>query len=131
MTKADKIANFIKENNPRRKDIIKFIVVTLNGANEQAFDKNKNDYRGYYSVNFQRWNYNQKIVKDENTQRYSVTKYYDRDGKLYSMPLEVQIEVLKRRNASLNKHSIRLNYENRLLKKQVLKARVVLEDIIN
>jgi len=130
-TKADKIANFIKENSPRRKDIIKFIVVTLNGANEQYFDENKNDFRGYYSVAFQRWNYNQKIVKDENTQRYSVTKYYNRDGKLYSMPLEVQLEVLKRRNGALRKHAIRLSYENRILKRQVLKARVVLEGIVD
>jgi hypothetical protein len=131
MTKADKIANFIKENNPRRKDIIKYIVVTLNGANEEYFDTNKNEFRGYYSVNFQQWNRNQKIVKDVKTNRYSVTSYYERDGRLYSMPIEVTLEILKRSNKGLRQHAIRLSYENRILKRQITKASEALKDIIS
>ena len=119
MTKADKIANFIKENNPRRKEIIKYIVVTLNGTNEAYFDKNKNEFRGYYGMAFRAWNRNQKIVKDADTQRYSVTSYYDRDGKLYSTPIEVRLERLERANKSLIARGIRLSYENRIMKRKL------------
>jgi len=129
MTRAEKIANFIKENNPRRKEIIKYIVVTLNGTNEKYFDENKNEFRGYYSVNFQKWNRNKKIVKDEKTQRYSITAYYERDGRLYSMPLEVELEILKRAKSNLSKATQRLQYENRILKRHLLEARTVLEKI--
>jgi hypothetical protein len=103
MTRADKIAKFIKENNPRRKDIVRFIVCTLNGVCESHYDQFKRDYRGYYSVAFQRWNYNQKVKKDPITQKYSVTKYYERDGKLYAMPLEVALEYSKKRGDYLLK----------------------------
>src|SRR6056300_503113 len=97
MNKAEKIAEFIRKNNPRRKEIVKFIVVTLNGVNESHYDKFKRYYRGYYSVAFQKWNRNQKIKKDPITQKYSVTKYYERDGKLYQMPLEVKLEISERK----------------------------------
>ena len=119
MTKAEKIANFIKENNPRRKDIIKFIVVTLNGTSETYFDKNRNDYRGYYSDAFRTWNWNQKLSKDSKTQRYSVTKYYERDGRLYSMPIEVRLEILKRANRNLSNARAELFYANKVLQRKL------------
>jgi putative cell wall-binding protein len=97
MNKAERIAEFIKENNPRRKDIVKFIVVTLNGWDETEYDKNPRRHRGYYSVPFTTWNYAQKVVKCPKTQRYSLTKYYEKYGKLYSMSLEVQLEYSKKR----------------------------------
>ena len=103
MTRAEKIANFIKENNPRRKDIVRFIVVNLNGWDAKEYDKNPRRHRGYYSVPFTRWNYCQKVKKDAKTQRYSVTKYYERDGKLYAMPLEVALEYSKKRGDHLLK----------------------------
>jgi hypothetical protein len=128
MKKADKIANFIKENNPRRKEIIKFIVVTLNGANEAYFDKNRNEFRGYYAVAFQNWNRNQKIVKNPITQKYSVTHYYERDGKLYSTPLEVRLERALKANKGLTSKVNELYASNRLLTRKLIAIENILID---
>ena len=127
MTKAEKIADFIKENNPRRKDLVKFIVVTLNKkCTSTYFDNNKNEFRGYYSVIIQQWKWNQKIKKDSKTQRYSVTSYYDRDGSLYIMPIEVRLEIALRSNESLRKAYSITSRELRIERRKVTQLKEIL-----
>lgn len=97
MNKSTRIAEFIRDHNPKRKDIIRFIVVDLNKKKSaKEFDKNPSQERGYYSVNLQTWVYNKKVHRDPKTGRYSLTDIYHRDGKLYQTPPEVLLEVSER-----------------------------------
>ena len=50
--KVDKIKEFINENNPRYSELVRHIVVEINGvASPDFFDKNKAQFKGYYATN--------------------------------------------------------------------------------
>ena len=97
MYKSKVIADFIRDHNPKRKEMIRFIVVEVNKKKTaKEFDKNPRQERGYYSKNFQTWVYNKKVYRNSKTGRYSLTDIYNRDGMLYQTPPEVLLEVSER-----------------------------------
>mgnify|MGYP003637348961 CR=1 FL=1 len=50
--KVDKIKDYINENNPKYSELVRHIVVEINGvASSDFFDKNKSQFKGYYSTN--------------------------------------------------------------------------------
>jgi hypothetical protein len=49
--KVDSIKDYIINNAPTRSELVKFIVVELNGTSEAYFDKYPRSFRGYYATN--------------------------------------------------------------------------------
>jgi hypothetical protein len=95
MSKAKQIAEFIRTNNPRRKDIVKFIVVNVNKkVSEKNYDPK--NFLGYYSTNFAQWKRNKKVSVDAK-HRYSLTDQYEKYGRLYSMSDETLQEYRSKR----------------------------------
>lgn len=106
-TKSEIIAEFIRVNEPTRTELTRFIVVNLNGkATTEEFDKNRAHWRGYYAMNITNWKYNGKLeVKGK---RYRLTKYYVRDGKLYSVAPEIRIKQLENSIENNGKDALKL-----------------------
>lgn len=77
MKKVDQIRNFIIDNAPTRKELVHFIVVTMNKkcTSEEFEAQWSKRYRGYYATAITNWKYKGYIeVKNK---KYYVTK----DGK--------------------------------------------------
>jgi hypothetical protein len=116
MSKVAQIKKFIDENNPTRKEIVKFIIVNLGSVKEE--DYNASNYKGHYSTNFTQWKTNGHVQTDAK-HRYSLTELGKKSTKsLYSLPLEVQLDRANRRNDRLSENmssNHRLIRENRRL----------------
>lgn len=123
MTKADKIARFIKKTNPRRKELVKFIVVNLNKKmTSKEFDNlpSQDSIHAYYATNITKWKYRGNVSVDAKTKRYSLTKNYN--GSLYSLSSKVRVE----RAEKVSKNWEKLYYES---KREVAKLRAEKQDL--
>lgn len=130
MTKAEKIVKFIKKNNPRRKELVKFIVVNLNKkltAKQWDALPSTDSTHAYYATNISKWKRQGNVKVDPKTKRYSMTKYYN--GKLYGITQKVQTEMLEGRATHWQALAKNTNLSNDILIKQNRELRRKLKEI--
>jgi len=130
MTKAEKIVDFIKKNNPRRKELVKFIVVNLNKkvtAKEWDELPSGHSYQAYYATNITKWKRQGNVEVDPKTKRYSMTKYYN--GQLYGITQKVQTEILEARVGHWEALAKNANKHNAILVKQNFRLKEKLKEI--
>ena len=121
MKKSEQIVEFIRANNPRRKELVKFIVVNLNKiVTSEEWDElpSNHSYHAYYATNITKWRYQGNVEVNEKTKRYSMTKYYN--GKLYGITSKVSIEVLERQLRNANQENERLRAKIKEIKEIVI-----------
>lgn len=97
MKKVDNIKAFIQANKPSRKELTKFIVCQLNKvASASEFDKNPQEFRGYYATNITKMRRLGNIeVKNG---KYQLTKQaLKHNTSLYVKPLEVKVQEQEKR----------------------------------
>ena len=82
MTKADKIAEYIRRNNPRRKDIIIFLSSGCRDYSIKATKPLNKNLHGLYATNFTKWKRLGTVHVDPITKRYSLGKNFN--GRLYT-----------------------------------------------
>jgi len=117
MNKAEQIVKFIRAKNPRRKELVKFIVVNLNKKlTSKEFDELKvgDSDLAYYSTNICKWKQNGNVeVKNK---RYRMTKYYN--GHLYKVTHKVEIEISEARARHWKAMAMNVNEHNEILVKK-------------
>lgn len=116
MNKSEQIVAFIRKNNPRRKELVKFIVVNLNKKiTSKEWDElpSTDSLHAYYATNITKWKYQGNVVVDTKTKRYSMTKYYN--GKLYGMTTKVEMEMLEQRAKHWKNLFLKSKAENEIL----------------
>jgi hypothetical protein len=130
MNKAEKIVEFIRANKPRRKELVRFIVVDLNKkltSKEWDALPSYDSTRSYYATNISKWKRQGNIVVDEKTKRYSMSKYYN--GNLYGITSKVQIEMLEQRSNHWKNIFIQAKTQNEVLRAENQMLQEKLEEI--
>ena len=118
MKKIDKIKEFIINNKPTHKELVTYIVVSINKLCKLD-EYVHNNYRGYYSTNFTKWKRNGQ-VKVDSKGRYCITPIGLKSKKsLYSLPLSVKVKQLEKQLSNFKKHYGNLNYEYRISKRKI------------
>jgi hypothetical protein len=116
MNKITQIKNFIATNNPTRKEIVKFIIVNINGKSEEHYDYS--NHRGHYSTNFGTWKRYGYVVTDSK-HRYSLTALGKKSNSFYAMPTKMKDDLEQRRLSFLDVRYSELKIENYELRKEL------------
>jgi len=123
MNKITRIKESLGANNPRPKDIVKCIQVTINGMDEAYYDANVSDYRAHYSTNFCTWKRLGYVTTDKN-HKYSLTKLGKESNSFYAIPISHKLKRL----AHLESYNQKLRHENYKLRNKIFTAKQALEN---
>lgn len=131
--KAKLVLDFIKRNNPTRKQIIGYIVVHLNKiCTQKVFEETyATRFRGYYGVAFQIWYDNGNIKRDPKTNRISLVDGHHPNlyQKSYATLKKRYTNLLERRsNGYVMAEVNELNHRIRLLENEVEHYKGVLKE---
>ena len=99
-TNAESIKQFIALKNPTRKEIVRFIAITLNGCPQEDFNY-KTTHRGYYSTFFRDCKHFGTIASKD--KKYYITESCLSEGNgLWSMTKDRRIELLQSKITRMN-----------------------------